>query len=70
MINETKGRSNDIPINSHEIFCTYLVDDAALLVDDDEESSLIRISLAKFKPKINSRKTKATVINEIIVNAN
>lgn len=70
MINETKDRSSGIPINDHQIYCTCFVDDAALLADDDEESSLIRISLAKFKPKINSRKIKTTIINEVIANTN
>lgn len=56
MINETKDCSSGIPINRHQVYCIYLVDDAALLVDDDGESGLICISLVKFYPRLTPKR--------------
>lgn len=65
-----KDRSSGIPINGHQINWICFVDDIAVLINDDEESSFIRVSLTKFKPNINARKIKATIINEVISNGN
>lgn len=61
-----KNHYRDIFINEHQIRFCHFADDINLLADSKQKLSLILIldlSLAKFKPKINFKNTKAMDIN-------